>query len=82
MSLQLKDKDVMPESDKCFAQIQGRDVSCSSLIYQNCYPITVADQNFQGLFALSEAKLAVTNHLIIYLASVACPFLYPSILTL
>lgn len=79
MSLQLKDKDVMLDNIKCFAQIQGDDVSCTSLIYQCCNPITVGGQIFQELFAPSEAMLALTNH---YLPCVPVAVLHYNILSL
>lgn len=63
MSLQLKDKDGMLDSMKCFAQIQADDVSCTSLINQCHTLIIVGGQIFQELVA--PTMLAVTNHLII-----------------
>ena len=66
MSLQFRDKDVMQDSVKCFAQIQVDDVSCSSLIHHHCKPVLEGHQTCQAQFALSEATLAVNNHLLIF----------------
>jgi len=59
MSLQFRDKDVVRDSVKCFAQLQADDVSCSSLIHQHCNPVVEGHQICQVQFALSKAMLAV-----------------------
>ena len=64
MSLQLKDKDVLRDSVKCFAQVQVDDIGCSSLTHQSCNLIVEGHQICQAWFALSEAILAVTSHLL------------------
>ena len=61
MSLQFRDKDVMWDNVKCFAQVPVDDVSCSSLIHQCCNPIVDSYQICQAQFALSEAMLVLTN---------------------
>ena len=66
MSLHFRDKDVMRDSVKYFAQVQVDDISCSSLVHQRCNPIVEGHQICQAQFALSEAMLAVTNHLLIF----------------
>ncbi|KAK4827693.1 LOW QUALITY PROTEIN: hypothetical protein QYF61_020827 [Mycteria americana] len=66
MSLQFRDKDVMRDSAKCFAQVQVDDISCSSLIHQRCNPIIEGYLISQTRFALNEAMLAVINHLLIF----------------
>ena len=66
MSLQFRDKGVMWDSVRCFAQVQAGDISCSSLIHQCCNPIVEGHQICQAPFALSEALLAVTSHLLIF----------------
>ena len=66
MSLQFRDKDVVWDSVKCFAQVQVDDVSCSSLIH-HCYnSVAGGYQICEAQFALSEAMLADTNHLLIF----------------
>lgn len=65
-SPQLRGRDVAQNSVKCFAQPQADADSCSSFINQTCNPITVDHQIFQAWFALSEAMLAITNHLSVY----------------
>ncbi|KAK4813652.1 hypothetical protein QYF61_014951 [Mycteria americana] len=54
MSLQFRDKDVMQDSVKCFAQVQADDISCSSLIHQRCNAVVEGHQICQAQFALSE----------------------------
>ena len=66
MSLQFRDKDVVQDSVKHFAQVQVDDNSCSSLIHQCCNSIVERHQIWQALFALSEAMLTVTSHLPIF----------------
>ncbi|PKU36589.1 hypothetical protein llap_13111 [Limosa lapponica baueri] len=66
MSLQFRDKDIMWDRVKCFAQVQVDDTSCSSLIHQRCN-LTVEDhQIYQAQFAFSEAMLTVTSHLLVF----------------
>uniref|UniRef100_A0A663DJS2 Zinc finger matrin-type 1 n=1 Tax=Aquila chrysaetos chrysaetos TaxID=223781 RepID=A0A663DJS2_AQUCH len=65
-SLQFRDKDVVRDSAKSFAQVQVADVHCSSLIHQRCHPVRGGHQICQARFALSEAMLAVTSHLLIF----------------
>ncbi|GAB0190293.1 exostosin-2 [Grus japonensis] len=65
MSLQFRDKDVVRDSVKCLAQVQVDDISCSSLVHQRCNPIIEGHQIYQARFALSEAVLAVTSHLLV-----------------
>lgn len=48
MSLCFKDEDVMWGSVKWFAQIQVGDISCISLIHQNCNLIIEGHQNCQA----------------------------------
>lgn len=62
----VRDKDVMQDSVKCFAQDQVDDVSCSSLTHWHCNPITEGHQNGQAQLALSEALVAVTSHLSVF----------------
>ena len=62
MSLQFKDKYVVRDNVKCFAQIQVDDISYSSLTHQCCNPVVEGHQICQARFACSEAMLAVTNH--------------------
>ena len=66
MSLQFRDRHVMWDSVKCFAQVQVDDVSFSSLIHQCCNPLVELHQFCQAQFALSEAMLAVTNVLLVF----------------
>ena len=66
MSLQFRDKDVVWDSVKCFAQVQLDNVSYSSLIDQNSNPVVEGHQICQAQFAPSETMLAVTNHLLIF----------------
>ena len=61
MSLRFRDKDVVQDSIKCFAQVQVDDISCSSLIHQHRNPVIKGHQICQAGFALSEALFAVTN---------------------
>ena len=78
MSFQCGDKDVVRDSVKCFAQVQAGDiscsaqvqagdVSCSSLIHQRSNPIIDSHEICQARFALSEAVLAVTSHLLFFM---------------
>lgn len=55
----------MWDSIKCSARAQVDDINFSSLIHQYCNP-TTESQIFQALFALSEAMLIVTNHLLVF----------------
>ncbi|CAM9935932.1 unnamed protein product, partial [Bubo scandiacus] len=55
MSLQFRDKDVMQDSIKCFAQVQVDDISCSSLIHQHF---------FHPLIPTSPSPRAALNPLI------------------
>ena len=66
MSLQFRDKDVMWDRVKCFTQAQVDDVGCSSLIHQCHNPTIEGHQICQARFVLSEAMLAVTNHLLTF----------------
>lgn len=53
----------MWNSVKCISQVQVDYVTCSSLIHQ-CYNLVIDGlQICQAKFALSEAMLAITNHL-------------------
>ena len=65
MSLQCRDKDVVWDSVKWFAQVQVDDISCSFLIHQHGDHIVEGHQICQARFALSEAMLAITSHLIL-----------------
>lgn len=65
VSLQFRGKNVMLDTVKCFAQVQGDDTSCSSLIHQHCNPI-IGHQIYQAPFAHKKAMLAVTNHHLIF----------------
>lgn len=59
MSLHFSDKDVVQDSDKCFAQVQLDDASCSPIIHQFCNPVVGGHQICQARFFLSNTKLAV-----------------------
>lgn len=63
-SHQLRQKDVMWDNVKCFAQVQVGNVSCSSLIHPCCNPSIEGCHICKASFAISEAMLAVTNHLL------------------
>ena len=52
MSLQFRDKDVVRDSVKCFAQVQVDDDSYSSLIHQCCNPIIEGHHIFQARLSL------------------------------
>lgn len=47
-SLQFRDKDIMGDSIKCFAQVQVDDVNCSSPIHQCCNLIVEGHQIFEA----------------------------------
>jgi len=51
---------------KFFAQVHIDEVSCCSLINEYCNTIVEGHQISQVRFALSEAMLAVINHLLIF----------------
>lgn len=57
MPLQSRENDVMQDSDKCFAQVQVSDISCASLIHQQCNPIIEDRQICQVRFGHSETIL-------------------------
>ena len=65
MSLHFRNKDIMPGSVKCFAQIQLGDGSSSSFIHCLCNSME-GHQICQALFALSEAMLAFTKHVLMF----------------
>jgi len=48
MSLQFRDKDVVQDSVKHFAQIQVNYISCSSLIHQLSNPLIEGHQIYQA----------------------------------
>ncbi|NXV23071.1 ATS6 metalloproteinase, partial [Cepphus grylle] len=50
---------------KCITQVQVDVLSCSSFIHQHCNPVVEGHQICQAQFAVSEAMLAVTSHLLI-----------------
>jgi len=50
MSLQFRDKDVVQDSVKHFAQIQVNYISCSSLIHQLSNPLIEGHQIYQAWF--------------------------------
>ena len=56
----------MQDCVKCFVQVQLDDVIWSSFILQCSNPIIEGHKICQAQFALSEAMLAVTNHLFIF----------------
>jgi len=56
----------MRDSVKCFAQAQVDDTSYSSLAHQHSNTMIEGHQICQALFALSEALLAATSHLLIF----------------
>ena len=66
MFLQFRDRDLVWDSVKWFSQVRVDDVSYSSLIHQCSNPIIEDHQICQAQFALSEAMLAVTNHLLVF----------------
>lgn len=66
MSLQIRDKDVMQKSVKCFAKFYIDNIGCCSLIRQHCNPIMKGHQICQTWFAVREVMLAMTNHLPIF----------------
>ena len=65
MSLQFRDKDVVQDSVERFAQVQVDDVYCSTPVHQFRSPIIEGHQTGQAGFPLTEAMLAVTNHLVV-----------------
>lgn len=69
MSLQFRDKDVVLNKVRCFAEVQIDDLSSSSFIYQCCNPIVENYQICQAWFTLREAVLDATSHLIIFYVS-------------
>lgn len=70
MSLQFRDKAIRWNSVKCFVEVQVDDVChlSTSLIHQHCKPILGSKEATKFLrLDLLLAKLAVTNHLLIFL---------------
>ncbi|KAJ7428319.1 Polyadenylate-binding protein-interacting protein 1 [Pitangus sulphuratus] len=72
MPLQFRDKDVVWDSVKHFAQVQVDDISCSSLIYHCCNPIIEGHQicqdssfedEYDGYLTLAEYVQDFLNHL-------------------
>lgn len=66
MCLHFRDKNVVWDSTKCFAEVQADGISHSSLIHQYCNAVVEGHHISQELFALSEAMLIVTDHLLIF----------------
>lgn len=66
MALHFRDKDIIWDSVKCFAQVHVNGVNCSSPIHQSCNPTVEGHHICQAQSVLSEVKLAVTNHLLIF----------------
>jgi len=56
VSLQFNDKDVMGSSDKCFAEVQVDDVSCSSLTHQHCNPVAEGHQICHALRGAAQGR--------------------------
>lgn len=66
MSFEFRDQDVVQESTEHFAQVQEDAVSCSFLIHWCCNSILKSHQICHIGFAISEAMLVVTNHLLVF----------------
>lgn len=73
MSLQFGDRDVVWDSIEYFTQLQVEGIRCSFFIHQYCNPVIEGHQIWQAWFALTEAMLAVTNHLLAYLSPSSTP---------
>ena len=62
MPLQFREKDVVRDHVKGFAEVQVDDIHHPSPVHRSCHSITEGHQIDQARSALGEAMLAVSDH--------------------